>query len=347
MPATGGPEWESVTLNELAAAKSLVLAYQGALDRAEIGDIAEALSRHCSSDCSFRFVHPFNGAAGPEEAAGVFWQPIRRSFAPLQRRQDIFLAGANHLDDGASIWVLSMGHLLGLFDAPFLGMRPTRQAVMLRYAEFSRVADGSVTESTLFLDIMNLMAQIRAEVIPPATASVMVTPGPRTQDGLLLADQPPEEGQQTLALFVRMIDRLLSVDVRTTGTDLSLDWTDDMIWWGPGGIGAPYTQQRYLEQHCIPFEEGLEWGDFFGHRTEIAEGHYGGFFGWPTFDVRSRGGYIGLAPASEKKAGMRVVDIYRRQGDKLAENWNFIDHLHFLDQLGVDLIARQRQLTGL
>ena len=44
---------------------------------------------------------------------------------------------------------------------------------------------------------------------------------------------------------------------------------------------------------------------------------------------------------------MRVVDLYRREGDKIAENWNFIDHLHFLDQLGVDLIARQKVLTGL
>ena len=124
-------------------------------------------------------------------------------------------------------------------------------------------------------------------------------------------------------------------------------WNEDMIWWGPGGIGAPYTQQRYLEQHCVPFEEGLKWGDFFGHRTEFAEGHYGGFFGWPTFDVTSLGGYIGLAPKSDKKASMRVVDLYRREGEKLAENWNFIDHLHFLEQLGVDLVARQRMLTGL
>ena len=31
----------------------------------------------------------------------------------------------------------------------------------------------------------------------------------------------------------------------------------------------------------------------------------------------------------------------------VAESWNFIDHLHFLNQLGVDLIARQRVLRGL
>jgi hypothetical protein len=35
---------------------------------------------------------------------------------------------------------------------------------------------------------------------------------------------------------------------------------------------------------------------------------------------------------------MRVVDLYRRGGDKLAENWIFIDILHFLKQQGVDLL---------
>lgn len=334
-------------LTELANAKAVVLAHYQRLDAAPAQDIAEALAQASDSSCNYQFVHPFNEVVGPEQAAAVFWQPIRTSFAPLQRRQDIFMAGRNSLDDGATTWVVSMGHLLGLFAEPFLGLRPTRQSAMLRYAEFHNVANGKIIQSTLFLDVMNLMAQVRAEVMPPSTAATMVTPGPRTHDGLLFDPQPIAAGQQTLELFQRMINRLLSVDVHTTDTNLSLDWTEDMIWWGPGGIGAPYTQEGYLAQHCVPFEEGLEWGDFFGHTTELAEGHYGGFFGWPTFDVTSLGGYIGLAPRSDKKVGMRVVDLYRREGDKIAENWNFIDHLHFLDQLGVDLIARQKIITGL
>jgi hypothetical protein len=37
---------------------------------------------------------------------------------------------------------------------------------------------------------------------------------------------------------------------------------------------------------------------------------------------------------------MRIVDLYRREGDLLAENWIFIDHLWLLKQLGNDLLAR-------
>jgi hypothetical protein len=45
-------------------------------------------------------------------------------------------------------------------------------------------------------------------------------------------------------------------------------------------------------------------------------------------------------PGAEARAEFRVVDIYRREGDKLAENWIFIDMLHFLKSQGVDVLGR-------
>ena len=60
----------------------------------------------------------------------------------------------------------------------------------------------------------------------------------------------------------------------------------------------------------------------------------------------SKGGYMGLTSAGEVEAEMRIVDLYRREGDKLAENWIFIDNLHFLQQLGIDLLERQERLSG-
>ena len=45
----------------------------------------------------------------------------------------------------------------------------------------------------------------------------------------------------------------------------------------------------------------------------------------------------------EGKGEFRVVEIYRRDGDKLAENWIFIDILHWMSTLGVDVLARLRK----
>jgi len=44
-------------------------------------------------------------------------------------------------------------------------------------------------------------------------------------------------------------------------------------------------------------------------------------------------------PPSEQRSDMRVVDIYRRDGDKIAENWVFIDMLHFLKMQGIDVLS--------
>ena len=51
-------------------------------------------------------------------------------------------------------------------------------------------------------------------------------------------------------------------------------------------------------------------------------------------------------PATGKEGEFRVIDIYRREGDKLAENWIFIDLLHFWHQQGVDILGRTTALQG-
>ena len=45
-------------------------------------------------------------------------------------------------------------------------------------------------------------------------------------------------------------------------------------------------------------------------------------------------------PATGKPGEFRVIDIYRRAEDKLAENWIFIDLQHFWKQQGVNVLGR-------
>jgi hypothetical protein len=49
-------------------------------------------------------------------------------------------------------------------------------------------------------------------------------------------------------------------------------------------------------------------------------------------------------PASDTPGEFRVVDIYRREGGKLAENWVFIDMLHYLKTQGLDVLGRMARL---
>ena len=83
---------------------------------------------------------------------------------------------------------------------------------------------------------------------------------------------------------------------------------------------------------------------FNGHLCRMAEGRFGGFFGWPNLTLTPTGGFMGM-PGSDRPGDMRVIDMYRREGDKLAENWVFIDLLHFWNQQGLDVLGRMQALS--
>ena len=335
-------------------AKRVVLDYYDALDHARDDEIAGVLGKHTSEGYRWRGMHPFHEIDGADEVAKRFHEPLRRSFAPIQRRPDVFLAGANTRGAVGDTWVCQMGHLLGLFDQPWLDIPPTRKMCFLRYAEFHRVEDGLITETAFFTDIISVMRQAGHYPLPPQTGSSHIYPGPRTHDGLLYDAHDPAEGEATMALVDRMIDDLIwANDVgNTTGENimprsvLADCWHDDMIWSGSEGIGAAYTIDRYQQQHQHPFRVNLSEKTFNGHVARFAEGNYACFFGWPNLTVTADGGFMGL-PGSGVPADMRVVDVYRRDGDKLAENWVFIDLANWLNMQGLDVLARMRQLLGI
>jgi len=327
--------------------KALVLAHYAALASATPDTVAALLAERVSEDWYWRGVHPWHERTGVQAVVAAFWAPFLTSFSRVQRRQDVFMAGRNEIDGFSSVWTVSMGHLMGLFDASFLGIPATGKIAMLRCAEFNRVENGRIVETAFFCDLLHLMRQAGLDPLPHQTAAHLVQPGPATHDGLLLDDADARESEKTLALIDRMIGDVAknSNDGRgsaprdaTPQEELARCWHDDMIWWGPEGIGATCTIDRYVEQHQQPFRRNLSNRTFNGHVCRLAEGTIGGFFGWPNLTLTSTGEYMGL-PATGRRGDMRVVDIYRRDGDKLAENWIFIDIPHFLMMQGIDVIA--------
>jgi predicted ester cyclase len=327
--------------------KALVLDYYRELDAASGNDITAVLRRYTSDDWLWRGMHPFYEQHGADAVSEVFWKPFRHSFTSIQRRPDVFMAGQAdaNVENGipGSEWVCSMGHLMGLFDEPWLGIPPSGKMGFLRYVEFNRIADGKIVETALFCDIISVMQQVGLNPLPLQTGAAFITPGPRTHDGLLHEVQDPAEGEKTLGLINQMIKDLTSSYMESPEEQLAQTWHNDMIWFGPAGIGATYTRARYREQHQGPFRAHLKDIKYNGHVCRMAEGCYGGFFGWANLSMKTSGNFMGL-PASDHPTEMRVVDIYRRDGDKLAENWIFIDMLHFLYLQKLDVLGRMQSI---
>ncbi|MEL6474541.1 MAG: nuclear transport factor 2 family protein [Pseudomonadota bacterium] len=337
-------------MNSLQAAKAAVLSFRTRFETFELTDMRQAAEAHCDPQFLWRGVHPFLEINGYDGVIDDFWLPLSRAFNNLQRREDIFFAGSNNASGGKGEWVCSMGHFCGLFDEDFLSIPRSGRLANLRYTEFFRVEDGQLCEGALFVDMIGLMYDAGCYPLPPMTGTYFRYPGPRTQDGLLLEPQSDAETKTTLDLVNLMIEDLRNLndleEYRCPPDLLRRTWNEDMIWYGPCGIGASYTVERYQEQHQYPFRLNLTEKSYQGHVARIAEGHYCGFFGWANLKNRNTGGFLGL-PAARDTAEMRIVDIYRREGEKLSENWVFIDLPHYLAQQGLDVFGRLRALQRL
>jgi len=337
-------------------AKALVRSYYEAFDKAKTDDLESVMAHYCNSDFTLRGCYPFVELKSVKAVCEELWVPLRQAIKSIQRRPDIFMAGENSLaksgeiaengikncknKDDNSIWVCSYGHLMGLHDKPWMNIPPTRKMAFLRYCEFHQVQNGKIVHQALWLDIPYLMVQSGVNPFPPQTGVECLQPGPMTHEGLMYDEQDPKVSQKTLDTMNGMITAMdnWKADM-TLEEELALTWHDDMIWWGPTGIGSSYTIERYAKQHSGPMRQTCKDRKFYGHVCRMAEGHFGGWFGWPNLTVTLTGGFCGM-PASDKPCDMRVIDLYRREGDKLAENWVLIDMLWFWKQQGLDVLER-------
>ena len=93
--------------------KALVLRFYEDLDTATSDGLVDVYRDYTTTEYRWRGVHPFHEQESADTVVSLFWKPLRQSFRHIQRRLDVFMAGFNEVDDSQSIWVCSMGHLMG------------------------------------------------------------------------------------------------------------------------------------------------------------------------------------------------------------------------------------------
>ena len=65
--------------------------------------------------------------------------------------------------------------------------------------------------------------------------------------------------------------------------------------------------------------------------------------GWPSVEATHEGEWLGI-PATNKRIKMRVMDFYRLENNRIAENWVPIDIIHILYQMGFDVFGRLKEM---
>ncbi|MEM9350123.1 MAG: ester cyclase [Pseudomonadota bacterium] len=309
----------------------------------EITQNPAAAKEHLAPDCVWDAAHPVNRLIGPEAVIEGFLEPLQAALNGLERRDILFLGGNNRLESGGR-WVACITHYIGNFVAPLFGLAPSGSMVFFRSGEFYRLDDdGRITESKVIFDMIDLMRQTRRMPVPSLGDEVTFMP-PVTQDGL--CPTAPYDGD-AFDIVERMAQTLGIYDPETFDSEGQHGeggvWTDNMLWYGPGGIGTNYRWSGFVQDHRKPFLIAFPDRKGGHHFCRFGDSNFAAMGGWPSIHATWVADYLGVK-ATSGPITMRVMDFYRIEGGRLAENWVFIDLTELFLQAGRDIIAEANAL---
>lgn len=284
--------------------------------------------------------YPVEACSGPATVQDRWLEPLRSALPDLERRPYIAL-------DGSDGWSAGTGYFVGRFTRPLFGIPATGRTLYLRYTELVRWAEGGIIESYLIPDFLDAMVQAGVYPLRKALGHPGLVPPPSTLDGLDPHNRDRHRSKSSVTLVMDMLDGLRAYDGESLESmDLARFWHPDFMWYGPGGIGTTRGIEGFRAHHQGPFLAGFPDRDVDHHACTVACGDYVATGGWPHMHAtHTGGGWLGLAPTG-RHLELRVMDIWRREGDLLKENWVAIDICHMLTQMGLDVFAQMHALRG-
>ena len=337
-------------MTDHAQNKALVAAMLAEVAEAAPDAIAPVLARYCSPDVLWRIFHPFNDLTGIDAAAEHFFAPLKTAFPDYEQRANLFLGGEYEGRD----WVSTLGHVMGNFEAPWLGIPPTGGLVFLRFGMQAVVRDGKIAKVHILLDIVDLMRQAGFYPFRRMPGTAEQWPAPPCSAGGPIGTHDGALGAETMKIVLDMQNGLGKPDelhdMAKIGQRHHHNWHKDMNWYGPAGVGSSRNKRGFLDYHgalfIIAFNDrsGFERAhtgeeDRPGHFIRIGDGRFAVTNGWPSLKgTRTGAGWLGMPPTG-KHVIMRVADWYRVDDRGLIiDNWVMMDIPHILMQEGYDIL---------
>jgi hypothetical protein len=105
------------------------------------------------------------------------------------------------------------------------------------------------------LDLIDLMQQVGIDLLPPALGQDHLYPPPQDGRAILLDTQNEIESARILSLIKKFLFESLNsyeqADLQSMG--VAQYFTQDVQWYGPGGIGACLDLKEFAELHQKPW----------------------------------------------------------------------------------------------
>ncbi|GGD58375.1 ester cyclase [Lacimicrobium alkaliphilum] len=324
--------------------KSLMAPYTEAMYNFSLDTLVRISQDLFHPAASINFCVPFDSMTGASTLLENVYEPLSKAVPDLERRDTIAVAGE---DGQGQQWVGYCGYYTGLFNAPWLGIPATGQQMHMRFHEFYRFEDNKVVEVQAIWDLPELMMQANAWPMSPSLGREWHVPAPKTQDGIQEREEDPALTQQSHQLVEAMLKSLGKyAEGGVDAMQLEQYWHPKASWYGPSGIGTGRGIRGFRQVHQRAFLQGMpdRNGDpDNGHL--FSQNNYVAFTGWPGMHMTiSEDGWLGIPPVN-KRITMRSLDFWRNEKGMIRENWVLIDLLHVYRQIGVDVLARLRQLV--
>ena len=314
------------------------------------------LKGNCAETCYHKDArlwgsHPFNELHGVDQINNL-WEILLKCFPDMERRDSIFVGGYNLSDERnqrditGQLMIASICHYQGTFRESLFGIPPTHGVIHLRSSEAHTIVDGKIVHSYMLFDFLDLMRQAGCWPLVPSLGSEGFWMAPAIMNGVTEDFNGALAGNEAIKLVLRMHAALHEFD----GNDIEsmpMDeyWTENFQYYAASGIGTTRGLKGFRAHHQIPFLTGFPDRKGHSHYIRIGDGNIAVTGGWPSVGGTHLGEWLGLPPTG-KYITMRVMDFYRINNGRIAENWVPIDIIHCLLQMGFDVFSRLKHLQG-
>lgn len=302
-------------------------------------DVENTLSAYCRQDLKTTCSDPIGQFDGLTSLSDQYWRLLIHSFPDLEMQPYIIIAG---IDNGREC-VSVAGNMIGTFENDWLSIPANQQPIYLRFSAQFIIEDGQIVKQWIYMDILSVIQQAGFSLFESQGVD-RSAPIPMTQDGISLKESPSDESCSSYDLVNAMIEGLLEYDGQhISSMDMKRFWdSEKMMWYGPSPIGTTRGLKGFEEYHQKPFlkafpNRGVDDSPPNVEYINFADGKYVCHFGHELMCGNHSGdGWLGIH-ATGTDFRMSVQDFWRREGDKLVENWVMLDLVNVLKQFGIDV----------
>ena len=297
------------------------------------------LSSYITDDVQWHVSAPINSLLGKDAIFEQFYLPLKNALPDIERKAFIHIEN----DYQGQRWSASTGYFIGEFTHSLFDIPATGKTLYLRFTELVQYQDNKIAQCYIIIDFLDAMNQAGVNPLRKSLGHDGLIMPPTTMDGCSPLHNSPEASAKSEKLVIDMLDELGRFDGQSlTSMQLQNYWHNDFMWYGPAGIGTTRGINGFRRHHQGPFVFSFPDRSVDHKATLIAQGNYVATGGWPHMHgTHSVGGWLGLPPTG-KELSLRVMDIWRREGDLLKENWVGIDIIDMCMQMGLDVFEMMR-----